>query len=161
MSLCASGKRFPILRAMNSPVITRRGRTPEWLHERCLSATIGTSAVLSIGLLKSRMEMGERSALCASQSDDLAPSRPMACSAGSSRRLTSPAAARAPTGRLVPSRSRQRPKNSRRRTFTTPLRLILEIKVGKLLAIGVLHDEGFLTFLDRPGRKRRGGGMAR
>jgi hypothetical protein len=31
------------------------------------------------------------------------------------------------------------------------LRLILEIEIGELLAIGVLHDEGFLAFLDRPG----------
>jgi hypothetical protein len=29
----------------------------------------------------------------------------------------------------------------------------LEIEIGELLAVGVLHDEGFLTFLDRPGRR--------
>jgi hypothetical protein len=40
-----------------------------------------------------------------------------------------------------------------------PLRLILEIEIGDLLAVGVLHDEGVLTFLDRPWRReaaRRG-----
>jgi hypothetical protein len=30
-----------------------------------------------------------------------------------------------------------------------PARLILEIEIGDLLAIGVLHDEGFLTFLEQ------------
>ena len=38
-----------------------------------------------------------------------------------------------------------------------PLRLILEIKIGNLLAVGVLYDEGFLTFLDRPGRREAAG----
>jgi hypothetical protein len=28
---------------------------------------------------------------------------------------------------------------------------------GELLAVGVLHDEGFLTFLDRPGRREAAG----
>jgi hypothetical protein len=87
MWLCASEKRFPILMAMNSPVIKRRGSTPEGLHERCLSAAIGTSAVLSIGRLKSRMATGERLALCASQSDDLAPSRPARRRSGLRQRL--------------------------------------------------------------------------
>ena len=32
-----------------------------------------------------------------------------------------------------------------------PLRLVLVIEIGKWLAVRVLHDEGFLTFLDRPG----------
>ena len=31
-----------------------------------------------------------------------------------------------------------------------PLRFILEIHLGKVLAVAVRHDEGFLTFLDRP-----------
>jgi hypothetical protein len=42
------------------------------------------------------------------------------------------------------------------------LRVIREIQVGKRLAVGVLHDEGFLTFLDRPGRREaavRGHGL--
>jgi hypothetical protein len=34
-----------------------------------------------------------------------------------------------------------------------PLWLVFEIEIGDLLAVGVLHDEGFLTFLDRPGRR--------
>ncbi len=36
--------------------------------------------------------------------------------------------------------------------------LVLEIEVGDLLAIGVLHDEGFLTLLDidHGGGKRAG-----
>jgi hypothetical protein len=29
-----------------------------------------------------------------------------------------------------------------------PLRLILEIEIGDLLAVGVLHDEGFLSLLE-------------
>jgi hypothetical protein len=55
----------------------------------CWSAAIGTSAALSIGLLKSRMGMGEKLALCTSPSDLLAPSRKAACWGGSSRHRTS------------------------------------------------------------------------
>jgi hypothetical protein len=36
-----------------------------------------------------------------------------------------------------------------------PLRLVLEIDVGKRLTGRVLHDEGFLAFLDRPWRRKR------
>jgi hypothetical protein len=40
-----------------------------------------------------------------------------------------------------------------------PLWLILEIEIGKLLAIGVLHDEGFRSFLNRPGWREAAGSM--
>jgi hypothetical protein len=46
------------------------------------------------------------------------------------------------------------------RSLNPPDRLNLAA-VGKLLAVGVLHDEGFLSFLDLGGGKRRGYGMAR
>jgi hypothetical protein len=35
--------------------------------------------------------------------------------------------------------------------------IALEIEIGKTLAVGVLHDEGFLTSLDRPGRREAAG----
>jgi hypothetical protein len=54
---------------MISLEIKRRGSTPEWLRVICWSAAIGTNAALSIGHLKSRMGMGARWALFASQSD--------------------------------------------------------------------------------------------
>jgi hypothetical protein len=34
------------------------------------------------------------------------------------------------------------------RFIDLPLRLVLEIEIGDLLAVSVLHDEGFLLFLD-------------
>jgi hypothetical protein len=30
------------------------------------------------------------------------------------------------------------------------LRFILKVQIGERLAVGILHDEGFQTFLDRP-----------
>src|ERR1700722_9338464 len=47
--------------------------------------------------------------------------------------------------------------HQRGRQLPVPLGLILEIEIGDLLAVGVLHDEGFLTFLDRPGRREAAG----
>jgi hypothetical protein len=37
------------------------------------------------------------------------------------------------------------------------MRLILEIEIGDLLAVGIFHDEGFLTFFDRRGQREAAG----
>ena len=41
------------------------------------------------------------------------------------------------------------PRRATAASSALPLRPIHEIEVGKLLAVGVRHDEGFLTFLER------------